>query len=114
MFKLIEKRNPDPRFGAISFVWLTQLIHILLMMAVLKKIFNVTFPQFSETYFYNKLCLMPFGIIWLWLFYRYFKKNTAEIEKSFAEKNVLTFKNAVFVFSILLVPLFFIIQLSKK
>lgn len=114
MFKLIEKRNPDPRFGAISFVWLTQLIHILLIMAVLKKIFNVTFPQFSEIYFYNKLCLMPFGIIWLVLFYRYFKKNTDKIEKSYSGKNILTFKNGVIVFSSVLVPLLIIIQLSKK
>lgn len=114
MFKLIQKRNPDPKFEAIGFVWFTQLVHICLILAIIKKAFILSYWNFSETYFYNKLFLMPFAIIWLLLFYWYFKKHTAEIEKSFEGRNVLTFKNGVIVVSVLLIPLFIMIQLLKK
>lgn len=114
IFKLIEKRNPDPKFGAITFVWLTQFIHVAFVLAVLKKVFTLTYPAFSQTYFYNKLFFMPIAIIWLIIFNYYFNKRADKIAKLYAGKEILTLKNTIIVFSSLLIPLFIMIQLLKK
>lgn len=114
MLKLVEKRNPDPVFFAITFVWLSQLIHIAFIFAILKKVFNLTYPTFSDVYFYNKLFLTPFVILWLIIFNYYFKKRVKEIEHLYGERKVITLKNTIIVFSQLLMPLIIMIQLLKK
>jgi hypothetical protein len=114
MLKLVEKRNPDPVFAASSFVALTQLIHVFFILTLFKKLFDIGIPAFSNVYFFNKLFFMPFVIIWLVFVYRYFKKHSDEIIKLYAGKKTLTLKNAIIVFSSILLPLISMIQLLKK
>lgn len=114
IFKLIEKRNPDPQFGAASFVWIMQFIHIAFLLAIVKKVFNLSYPVLSDTYFWNKLLFAPIAIIWLWLTFRYFRKRSDLIIKRFEVKRVVTLKNALITTLFLMVPLILMIQLLKK
>jgi hypothetical protein len=114
MLKLLEKRNPDPVFAAASFVSFVFFIHFALILAVVKNLFDLGIPAFSNVYFYNKLFFLPFAIIWLILVYRYFKKRSNEIIKLYSGKKIVTFKNSIIVFSVFLIPLISMILLLKK
>lgn len=114
IFQLAKKRNPTPDFNASGFVWIMQFIHIALILAIVKKVLKIEYFRFSDTYFYNKLVFAPIAILWLILTYRYYKKRTDKIINVYSGKKMITFKNSVIVFSLLLIPLFIMIQLLKK
>ena len=114
MFQLAKKRNPTPDFNAAGFVWIMQFIHIAFILAIIKKVCHIEYFRFSDVYFYNKLFFAPIAILWLILTYRYYKKRTDRIMKSYSGKKIITLKNSLVVFSLLLIPLIIMIQLLKK
>lgn len=114
MVKLVEKRNPDPKFYSAGIVFFTQLIHILLPLAIFKVVFKIQYPVFSATYLYNKLLMMPFALIWLIAVHIYFNKKYPKIKEHYSGQKILTLRNTIIVFSLLLIPLIISIMLSKQ
>jgi hypothetical protein len=112
--KLVEKRNPDAKFYSAGVVLFTQVVHTGLIFTIFQKVFNVHYPVFSTSYLINKLLMMPILLIWIIIVHFYYKSRFLKIEKFYDGKPVVTFRNAVIVFSLILVPLFFIIFLLKK
>jgi 1-acyl-sn-glycerol-3-phosphate acyltransferase len=114
MVKLVEKRTPDPKFYSASFVSLTQIIHVSFILSIIKKVFSIQYPVFSDTYLINKLSWMPILLVWLIIVHVYYKKRYAKLEKLYSGQKVVTLRNTVIVFSLLLVPLIFTILLLRK
>jgi hypothetical protein len=115
MQKLLEKRDPDSIFAASTFVTLVQVVHFLLVFALFRLLFNqLSLPIFSETYFYNKLAMMPFGFIWMIAVYWYYSKFYSKIITAYEGRRILTIGNGLIVFSALVIPLIIAIQLSIK
>lgn len=115
MAKLAEKRNPESKFYAAQFVVINQIVHLLLIFAIIKKYYyeNLHFG-FSEVYVYNKLCWVPIGFLWFLLAHFYYKKRYAKLQRKFSDEGVLTLKNGIIVFTILFIPLIMMIILLKK
>jgi hypothetical protein len=83
-----------------------QLVHFLLPFALLNRFFDIrVFPHFSDKYLINKLMVMPFLLIWLIIVNRWYKKHFKEIEEKFSGKKVITMKNVLAVFGVLIIPL---------
>lgn len=114
IFKLTEKRNPDARFGAASFVFITQVAQCFLIFAVIKKIGGLNYPVFSDIYLINKIIMIPFMLIWLFLVNYYYKKRFDKIVSLFKDESIITFRNTIIVFSLLLIPIFIGIILLQK
>lgn len=112
--KILEKRNEDAIYYAAVIVFCFQVIHMFIVFAIIKKLFKLDFPVFSNTYFFNKLFYMPFLLIWLILVYRFFKKHSEGITKIYVERNIVTTENSVLIFLIFFVPLISGIILSTK
>lgn len=114
MVKLVEKRNPDHLWYSASFVFLNQIVHFSVFLAILKKIFDIQYPVLSHTYLFNKLLLMPFALIWLIAVHIYFKRQFTKLSETYLGRKIVTLKNTIIVFSLLLVPLVLGILLSRK
>jgi hypothetical protein len=114
MVKLVEKRNPDPLFYSAGFVFFTQVVHVGLILSIIKKLFSIQYPVFSDTYLINKLSMMPFALIWLIIVHVYFKKRYSKLKKLYAGQKIVSLKNTVIVFSVLLIPLVIMILLLSK
>jgi hypothetical protein len=112
--KLVEKRNPDSKFYSAGFLFFTQLVHVSFLLSIIKKLFNIQYPVFSDTYLINKLLWMPIVLIWLIIVHVYYKKRYTKLEKFYSGQKIVTLKNTVIVFSLLIIPLFFTILLLKK
>lgn len=112
-YKLIIKRNPDPKLIAAEFVFFVLGVHILLLLTIIRKLFNVYFSGFSDSYVINKLYMMPFAIAFIILVHYIFKRRFDKIERKYEWRNMLTFWNTVIVFSIMLIPLFAVIMLLQ-
>ena len=106
-YQLSQKRNPNPRFVALSYVALTALFQFALLLGLLRYILGVIIPRFDENYFLNKLYLIPFILLWLFAFeIIYNKKRTKRILSSYIDKpKVTNLKNTIFVLLFMLVPL---------
>jgi len=113
-YKLIIKRNPDAKFVASAILFFIIDVHILLPLTIIRKLFNVYFSAFSDSYLINKLYMMPFAIAFLILTHYIFKRRFEKIERKYEGQKMVTFWNTVIVFSLLLVPLLTIINLLKK
>jgi len=114
MVKLIEKKGKNAKSNAAGFVSITLGFHVLLFLTILGKVFNVLYPKFSDSYEINKLCMLPFAFVFIFLVEYYYKKRYEKICKKYAGRNMLTTGNAIIVFSIMLIPLIIMIQLLKK
>jgi len=114
VFRLVEKRNTDPKFYSAGFLFFVQIVHLGLVLALIKKVFNVQYFVFSTTYLINKLIWMPILLTWLIIIHVYYKKRFSKIEKYFSKQKVLTFQNSTIVFTLFLVPLIMMILLSIK
>lgn len=112
--KLVEKRNPDSKFYSAGFLFFTQLVHVSFLLAIIKRLFSVQYPIFSNNYFINKLLWMPIVLVWLIIVHVYYKKRFAKLEQLYSGHNVVTLRNTVKVFSLLVVPLIFTILLLRK
>ena len=106
-YQLSQKRNPNPRFVALSYVALTALFQFAFLLGLLKYILGFTIPRFDENYFLNKLYLIPFILLWLFVFeIIYNKKRTKRILNTYVDKpKVTNLKNTIFVLLFMLVPL---------
>lgn len=106
-YQLSQKRNPNPRFVALSYVALTTLFQFAFLLGLLKYILGFIIPRFDENYFINKLYLIPFILLWLFAFeIIYSKKRTKRILDSYIDKpKVTNLKNTIFVLLFMLVPL---------
>jgi len=115
-FRLIVKRNPSAKFGAASIVIFTHVVHICLLLSIIKKIYSLSYSnfRFSDIYLINKLYMMPFAFVLLFLGHYYYNKRFEKIKKKYAGRKMLTLGNAIIVFSIMLIPLIIMIQLLKK
>jgi len=114
MVKLIEKRNPDSKFYSASFVSLTQIVHVSFLLSIIKKLFHVQYPVFSNIYLFNKLAWMPILLVWLIIVHVYYKKRYTKLEIIFSKQKVVSLRNTFVIFSLLLVPLIFTILLLRK
>jgi hypothetical protein len=114
IIRLIEKRNPDPKFYAAGFVTIVQIIHVCALLALIKRIFEIQYPVFSEVYLFNKLYLMPLVLVWLIAVHIFYNKRFPVLVKLYSEKKVVTLRNTIIVFSLLLIPLICMILLLKK
>jgi len=113
-FKLSERRFADPRFQGGILTGLAVLIHLAFIFSIAKLLFDIPPLVFSKRYYFNKLLLMPFALLWLYLFNLFFKKQHKFIEKFYNNKKILTIKNGMVAFSLLLIPLILSIILSIK
>ena len=113
-YKLIIKRNSDAKFVASAILFFIIGIHILLPLTIIRKLFNVYFSGFSDSYLINKLYMMPFAIAFLILTHYIFKRRFEKIERKYEGRKMVTFWNTVIVFSTMLVPLIITIILLKK
>jgi len=113
-YKLIIKYNPDAKFNAAALMFLVIGFHIAFLLSIIKKLFNLYFSGFSDTYLINKLYMMPFGVAFLILTYYIFKRRFEKIERKYEGRKMVTFWNTVIVFSTMLVPLIITIILLKK
>lgn len=114
MVKLVENRNPDSKFYSAGFLFFTQLVHVSFLLSIVKKLFGIQYPVFSNTYFINKLFWIPIVLVWLIIVHVYYKKRYTKLEKLFSGQKIVTLKNTVIVFSLLLIPLILTILLLKK
>lgn len=115
IYKLIEKRNPDAKFAAATFITLTQLIQLLFLYSLIRFWFNLGgVQQIGGTYFSNKLFVMPFIALLLLLNHLYFKRRFDLIEVAFKGKTVVNLKNGIKIFSLIFIPLIISILLSIK
>jgi hypothetical protein len=112
-FKLSEKSSNDPKFQGAILTGLVVLIHLVLSFCIIKLFVTIPPLVFSEKYYFNKLFLTPFVLLWLYLFYLYFRKKHKWIEKLYFNKKILLLKNWIIVFSLFLIPIIFIILLTK-
>lgn len=113
--KLVEKRNPDPKFYSAGVVAFSQWVHLGFIITCINKLFNISIlPLFSDTYLFNKLIIMPFLIVWLIITHMYNKKKYPMLINKYSEKNIINIKNTAIVFSLLIVPLLSLIFLLKK
>jgi len=108
-YKLSQKRNPNPRFVALSYVALTALFQLAFLLGLLRYMLGLIIPRFDENYLLNKLYLIPFMLLWLYAFEILFNKNrTKRILSSYIDKpNVINLKNTVFVLLFMMLPLIF-------
>ena len=113
-YKLNIKYNPDAKFNAAALMFLVIGFHIAFLLSIIKKLFNLYFSGFSDTYLINKLYMMPFGVAFLILTYYIFKRRFEKIERKYEGRKMVTFWNTVIVFSTMLVPLIITIILLKK
>jgi hypothetical protein len=115
-YKLVLKRNPDAKFIAAGLVWFTLVVHIFFPLSIIKKVFDLDYSSygFSDSYVINKLYMMPIAIILMFATHFYYKKRFDEIENKYLGDEMLTRKNTIIVFSIILIPLIIMIQLLKK
>ena len=113
-YKLIIKHNPDAKFVASAILFFIIDVHILLPLTIIRKLFNVYFSAFSDSYLINKLYMMPFAIAFLILTHYVFKQRFDKIERKYEGRRMVTFWNTVIVFSTMLVPLIITIILLKK
>ncbi len=106
IYLLAKKRNPDPLFYSAGVVAFMQLIHFLFPFVLVRAFFDIRIlPTFSDTYFINKLMVMPFLLIWLIIVHWRYKKHLKEIEEKFSGKKVITLRNGLIVFGSLIIPL---------
>jgi uncharacterized membrane protein YiaA len=104
---LSKKRNPDPRFVGVTFVSVAALFHLAFLLGIVRYSTGLIIPRFDESYSLNKLYLIPFVVLWLFVFEKIFnKKRTNEILKSIEkEKSIIDLKNTFLVISIMIIPL---------
>jgi hypothetical protein len=114
MVKLIEKKGKNAKSNAAGFVFFTQVVHIFFILTVFGEMFNVSYPKFSDTYEINKLCMLPFAFVFIFLVEYYYKKRHEKICKRFSGRNILTTGNAIIVFSTMLIPLLIMIHLLRS
>ena len=115
MFKILEKRNPDPMFGAASFIFFLQLIFVFFILSTVKFILKLDYSmfRFSETYTTNKLLVMPFLLVWLVCVYYHFKRKHSNIKKRYKSSNIVNVNNGIFIILILFTPLLLGISFLK-
>jgi hypothetical protein len=114
MVKLIEKKGQNAKRNAAGFVSITLGFHVLLILTVIGRVFNVSYPKFSDSYEINKLCMLPFAFVFIFLVEYYYKKRYEKICKKFSGRKILTLGNTIIVFSIMLIPLLIMIQLLRS
>ncbi|BCY27418.1 hypothetical protein [Flavobacterium okayamense] len=103
---LKSKKSYDPEFNAIGLVFFIQIIHVFLLI----KLIGLKVPAFSKDYMTNKLMFIPFGAVWLYIVYLYFKRKTTQIKFEIVSQKHFVI---LLIFSLLL-PLILLIEFSKK
>jgi len=115
IFKAVERRNPDPKFYSAGVVAFSQWIHLGFIVTCANKLFDIKIlPVFNDAYLFNKLMIMPFLIVWLIVVHVHFKKQYPKLVKLYSGQKITNLKNTVIVFSLIFIPLLFIIILLKK
>jgi len=76
-------------------------------MGVLRFLFDFILPRFDERYFFNKIYLIPFIVLWLFAFELIYNKRRAKriLTKFDENSDILNIKNTVVVIIVIIVPL---------
>ena len=115
-YKYFEKtRDSTPKYRAILTVAVTIGFHLFFIISIVKYVFDITIPRFDESYFFNKLYMMPFALLLILFIYLYYNQN--RINKILGhynnEEKVFTFKNVATIIFVIIVPLILGITLIK-
>lgn len=107
MVRYYENKGGAPKTEASWYVTITLVVHIGLIFAILKKIFSLSYASFSfsDEYLINKLYMLPFALVLMVIVDIIFRKQYKKIALKYDGRRVLTFKNGVFVISILIIPI---------
>jgi hypothetical protein len=104
----------NPRFIATGAVAITMFFQLFLLANIYTYItgINLAGAPFSEDYHTNKLCLIPFGIIYLAPFVLFYsrKRTKAVLDKYPENYRFMTFTNIMLVLLVMLAPLFIGVQ----
>lgn len=111
---IARKKNSDYKFYATGWVLIAQIIHFSLISVLLRELGLNIFIHLSDTYLFNKLLLMPFGLIWYIILFRYYKKKHNEIEQKYKEDKVVTITKTIIVMSLFVMPLVIAIFIVNK
>ena|ERR1035437_1323446 len=105
LFKSLSKKK-DRTIDVAIIIFFMQLFQFLLIDTFLKRMFHFSFLQkiLTHDYFRNKVVLMPFLFVWVFLLYGYFNKNISKIEERYNGKILLDFKNTIIIIIIVFVP----------
>ena len=114
LFKKLK--NTTARSMAATFVALTLFFHFFLIWNSLRFFTGInilSIKSFSQDYFTNKLYLLPIAFIYDYLFVLFYthKRAMTIVNKYPKDYKVVTIKNALLVFIIMIVPLLVGIQL---
>lgn len=112
---LRSRKSVDPKFEAVSIVFLTQVVHFFIILLLVGIILEVnTIPRFSETRATNRFLFLPIAAIWYYLCFHYLRNKLEKLNP----KNQLSKYDiggwatlALFTISFLL-PLYILIILS--
>ena len=112
-----KRRDFGARFSASLIVFSTVFFQFTCIASFVRLLtgFNIFGKGFSEDYFTNKLCLMPFGFVLAYVFVFYYsQKRAMSIVNEYPnDYNIYTIKNILLVILILVVPLLLTILFIK-
>ena len=79
-FRLVEKRDPDPRFGAVSYITVLQIFLVGMPFITYQVIFNTYTINSDQDLKY--LVGIPLSLIWMFVVLRYYSKDKIKILKA--------------------------------
>ena len=108
-FKTYEKYNDDPYFKSVVFIGTCQIVHILLLLCINKKVWGINL-------FVGKAYLIFMYIAWMIILFRYFSKGRVKVIVAKYEEKPLWQRRAWGTAAIVLfvAPLFLCMILLRK
>lgn len=104
-----KRKDFSPRFTAAGAVAITGFFHLFLIANIVTYFTSVNLAgkPFSQDYFTNKLYLLPAGVIYVYAFVLFYthKRAMAIVNKYPQDYNVVTIRNVLLVFLIMIAPL---------
>mgnify|MGYP003611010126 CR=1 FL=1 len=107
-----SKNNDNPIFNTSALVCFTQIVHGMVLLILLSKFFSFDIPSFRQSYFFNKLYIMPFVLIWLIIIFFFYKKKLKKIEFKDDVEPMKSYYFALLIFIIVFIPLYIGIKMS--
>lgn len=106
-YKLVEKRNPEARRHSAWLVYLAQVGQLFLIGTVIRRVTGIRFklPQFSTDPILNRLIILPFFLLWIYVVSKYFYKRFFIIKEKYENRNMITAKNTVLFISLVILPI---------
>lgn len=115
VYTFLESKGAfDARFNAVLLLFFMQLVHLLFFIMIVANIMSFDIPKLSGDHTKNKFMMFPFGIVWLYLTYLYFKKKHNAINSKYKGQILKTYQFLILVLFLIILPLYFAIKLSQK